>query len=295
MTKFTMRYGDKKFKKLRKTIVLMLDAYKLFHRQMYPPNTTMVFSNFTARRGRHRGKRNEGYVIAFGMQRLVRKLRDEFQDFFNTDWDTLEPFLKSQLDSFTGSDYSIDHLKELHELGYLPLKVKALKEGTRVPYGIPYLTVRNSNPRFSWLTNYLETWFSTEQWNCVTSATTVHQYKKLFDKWALKTVGNTDFVPIQGHDFSARGQNGTGAWDISGLGHLTSFVGTDTVPAYMDAQYYYDAPLNDWKDFPKGIIGTSVPATEHSIASANIGLIEDKLKKDRKWGKYDIEFLAKGM
>ena len=261
-------------RQLKNMIILMLDAYKLFHRQMYPNNTILVYSNATPRGGKHRGKRNQEYVISFGMQRLVKKMYDEFQEFFNTDWDILEPFLKDQLNSFTGSEYSIEHLKSLHSLGYIPMVVKALPEGLKCPYGVPYMTMYNTKPEFFWLTNYLETWMSAEQWNCITAATTAHQYRQIFEKWALKTTGNTNNVAIQGHDFSMRGHNGSEAASIAGLGHLTSFVGTDTVPAYLDAQYYYNTGTNNWNDLTtkgwmQSIVGTSVPATEHSVQCAH--------------------------
>ena len=248
----------------------MLDAYKLFHKDMYPKNTVLVYSNATARSGKHRGDRNQGYVVVAGTQRLVRKLKDEFQDFFDTKWDTLEPFLKEQLNSFTGIDYSIEHLKELHTLGYLPMVIKGLPEGSKCPYGVPYMTMYNTLPQFYWLTNYLETYMSCEIWNVVTATTTSHQYYQLLSKHAMKTVGNTDFVPIQGHDFAMRGHNGSEAAAMVGLGHLMGgFIGGDTVPAYLDAQYYYDTGVNDWTNFPKGIVSTSVPATEHSVQCAH--------------------------
>ena len=122
------------------------------------------------------------------------------------------------------------------------------------------------------MTNYLETFISTEVWPLITNATIANEYREIFDRWALKTVGNTDFVPIQGHDFSMRGMFGAEAARMSGLAHLTSFCGTDTIPSYLDAQYYYDSGKNDWEGFPErteGIVATSVPATEHSVQCAH--------------------------
>ena len=43
---------------------------------------------------------------------------------------------------------------------------------------------------------------------------------------------------------------------LSGMGHLTSFSGTDTVPAIIAAHDYYGADYS---------VGGSVPATEHSV------------------------------
>lgn len=42
----------------------------------------------------------------------------------------------------------------------------------------------------------------------------------------------------------------------SGVGHLTSFIGTDSVASIDYAEEYYNAT---------GVVGVSVPATEHSV------------------------------
>lgn len=76
-------------------IVLLLDAYKLFHRQMYPSNTVTVYSNATARHCKHYKGPNKDYVISFGQQRLVRLLKDKFQDFFDLPHDDVMNFIKS--------------------------------------------------------------------------------------------------------------------------------------------------------------------------------------------------------
>ncbi len=247
-------------------IVLLLDAYKLFHRQMYPSNTVTVYSNATARHCKHYKGPNKDYVISFGQQRLVRLLKDKFQDFFDLPHDDVMNFIKKQLTSFTGAEYAVDHLSYLHKLGYLPLVIKGLPEGSKVPFGVPYMTMYNTDPKCYWLTNYLETYMSSEIWHQVTTATIANDYRLLFEDYAIKTVGNTDFVQFQGHDFSARGDFGWEASSSIGLGHDTSFSGGDTVSSYLDAQYYYDSGQNDWDKF--NLVQTSVPATEHSVQCA---------------------------
>jgi nicotinamide phosphoribosyltransferase len=56
-----------------------------------------------------------------------------------------------------------------------------------------------------------------------------------------------------------RGMMGVEAAANVGLGHLLSFVGTDTCPAIQAAEQYYGANIE------KEMVGTSIPATEHSI------------------------------
>jgi len=255
-------------RELRELIIMLTDAYKLFHRQMYPKNTVLVYSNGTARSSRHYKGDNKNEVVVFGTQRLSRLLKDKFQDFFDLPEEEVISFCKEQLSSFTGMDYDVNHIVELHRLQYLPLVLKSLPEGSKCPIGVPYMTFYNTSNIF-WLTNYLETFISCEVWSLITNATIANEYREIFDKWALKTVGNTDFVPFQGHDFSMRGMMLSDAARASGLAHLTSFCGSDTIPSYLDAQYYYDSGQNDWSKFPKGIVATSVPASEHSVQCAH--------------------------
>ena len=37
----------------------------------------------------------------------------------------------------------VDHIAALHDLGYLPVRIKALPEGSRVNIKVPLFTVRN--------------------------------------------------------------------------------------------------------------------------------------------------------
>jgi nicotinamide phosphoribosyltransferase len=254
-------------RELRELIIMMTDAYKLFHRQMYPKNTITVYSNATARNSRHYKGKNKDEVVVFGTQRVTRKLKDKFDEFFAIDAEELETFLKEQLATFTGADYCVKHIMYLHSLGYVPLVIKSLREGSKCPIGVPYLTVYNTDHKCFWLTNYIESWLSSEIWHFITNATIANEYRETFDKWAMKTVGNTDFVQFQGHDFSSRGDYGWEAATAVGLAHNTSFVGGDNVSSYLDAQYYYDAPKNDWVNMV--ITQTSVPASEHSVQCAH--------------------------
>lgn len=254
-------------KELRELIVLCTDAYKLFHRQMYPKNTVTVYSNGTPRASKHYKGDNKDYVVVFGTQRLVRLIKDRFDEFFGLPENEVIDFCKNQLTSFTGAEYDVEHLVYLHKLQKLPLVVKSLPEGLKCPIKVPYMTFYNTDPKCFWLTNYLETLISTEMWSSITNATIANEYREIFEKWSLKTVGNTDFVPFQGHDFSMRGMFGTEAARMSGMAHLTSFSGSDTIPSYLDVQYYYDSGENNWVDFD--IVATSVPASEHSIQCAH--------------------------
>lgn len=243
--------------------LLLADGYKFSHRPDYPQGTEYVLSTWIARRSYIPGI-NE--TVAFGFQRFIQKyLIDYFNDnFFSQDVEELVDEYSRVLTAYFGEAPETDHVRALHALGYLPIRIKAVKEGTLVPIGVPSLTIENTLPEFYWLTNFLETLISNETWMASTSATIAHEFRKLFDKFARITNPEAiDFAALQGHDFSMRGLSGIeAAGEISGLGHLTSFIGTDTVPALLAAEAYYGARLGE------EVVGVSVPATEHSVMSA---------------------------
>jgi nicotinamide phosphoribosyltransferase len=120
----------------------------------------------------------------------------------------------------------------------------------------------NTRPEFFWLTNFVETLFSTESWLPSTSATLAFEYRKLFERFANETAGDQEAVAFQGHDFSFRGMSSVEAAAASGAGHLLSFCGTDTIPAILFLEKYYGA------DTDHELVGVSIPATEHSVMSA---------------------------
>jgi nicotinamide phosphoribosyltransferase len=239
--------------------MLLADFYKISHRMQYPKGIEYCYSTWTPRASR---MKDVNEVVVFGLQAFIKdKLISLFDnEFFNKKKEDVVSDYKRIIKNTLGvSDPETTHIEELHDLGYLPLLIKALPEGTVVPLRVPTMTIQNTNPKFFWLTNYIETLASCELWQPSTSATIAREYRKLLDKAALTTVGNTDFVQFQGHDFSMRGMSSLSSAVSSGMGHLLSFVGTDTVPAIQGLEQYYNANVE------KELVGTSIPATEHSI------------------------------
>jgi nicotinamide phosphoribosyltransferase len=192
---------------------------------------------------------------------VMQQIHDAFQkDFFSQPKDVVCGQMRDELSMYLGTEYDVTHFEKLHDLGYLPISVKALPEGTMVPIKVPVLTIYNTHPDFYWLTNYLETILSNLLWKPMTSATIAQQYRKVLTGWMRKTdPANAWFIDWQGHDFSMRGMDSAEAVISSGLGHLTSFSGTDSLPAIYGARKYYGA---------EGFIAGSVPATEHSVMCA---------------------------
>ena len=240
--------------------LLLTDGYKTGHHQQYPKGTTLVYSNFTPRSNRYAPKGCDK-VVSFGQQMAIQMMHDLFQEnFFSKPKDVVCGEMKREMTMYLGMDYDVSHFEALHDLGFLPIKVKIIQEGNRVPLRVPLLTIVNTKPEFYWITNYLETILSNLMWKPMTSATIAYQYRQVLEKWAKKTdPTNMSFVDFQGHDFSMRGLDSVEATIASGLGHLTSFMGTDSLPAIYGARKFYNE---------KGFVGASVPATEHSVMCA---------------------------
>jgi nicotinamide phosphoribosyltransferase len=238
---------------------LLTDYYKVGHVFQYPANATLVYSNLTPRKSRIK---NVDEMVFFGLQYFIKEyLIDYFNDnFFNQPKNEALEEYKRRIKTSLGTDLpSYEHIEKLHDLGYLPIEIKALPEGSKVPMRVPCLTIMNTIAEYYWLTNFLETILSAVIWQPCTSATLAHEYRKLLNEYADETGMPADFVQWQGHDFSFRGMSSLETAVLSGMGHLLSFTGTDTIPA-IDAmeKYYYANAENE-------LIGGSVAATEHSV------------------------------
>ena len=240
---------------------LQIDTYKNFHPQAYHPDVTEVYSNFTNRNGKYAPNNKLGGVVNVGIQYFIKDylLNDFSNSFFNLDRKDAVASHQRILSAMLGYQVDVSRLEELHDLGYLPLVIKTLPEGTIVPYGLPSFTVASTKDGFQWLTNAIETVMSSEIWMMQTSATTAANYRLNFLRVARKCGIPEEFVMFQGHDFSFRGMPGRHAAAASGFGHLTSFAGTDTVPAVLFAERYYNANVDT------ELVGASVNATEHSV------------------------------
>lgn len=136
-------------------------------------------------------------------------------------------------------------------------------EGSVCPIRVPMMTIKNTLPDFFWLTNYLETLISCTLWLPCTSATSARLYKKRLMEHARKT-GFPEEVNLgfSCHDFSMRGMAGLDAAIISGMAHMTSFCGSETIPAIEVVEHYYNANVTE------ELVAATVPASEHSVMCA---------------------------
>jgi nicotinamide phosphoribosyltransferase len=254
--------------------LLLTDGYKVDHRRQYPTGTTLVYSNWTPRKSRLEGVDE---VVFFGLQYFIKKyiLEDFENHFFKQPKEKVLAQYERRINNYLGENQvGTKHIADLHDLGYIPMVIKALPEGAIIPMKVPMFTMYNTLPDFFWLTNYFETLVSAMVWMPCTSATLARQYRLILDKFANETSSAPEFVDWQGHDFSMRGMAGIEASLISAMGHLTSFTGTDTIPAIELLEEYYGA------DSDRELIGGSVSATEHSVMC--MGTIEDEIGTFRR-------------
>lgn len=256
--------------------ILLTDGYKLDHRRQYPASTEFVYSNWTPRSCEYYPEASEGAVV-FGIQYMIKRFFvDEFnKNFFGRPKEEVVNQFARRVRTFLGAEMfekiGISHIEALYDLGYLPIKIKALPEGTLCPIRVPALTFINTLPEFYWLTNYFETLISNTLWMPMTSATTARLFKKELVRHAKKTGYFNDPDVILGfscHDFSMRGMSGIEATVTSGLGHLTSFIGSESIPAIEAAEEYYNA------DAENELIASTVAATEHSVMCAGANFDE---------------------
>ena len=254
---------------------LLTDFYKISHPDQYPEGTEVVYSTGIPRESRIEGI---DHVVMFGLQGFVKEyLIDYFnENFFNRPKDEVLAEY-SRIIKFTlgVEEPDTSRIGYLHDLGYLPLEIKAVPEGSRVPLRVPMFTIENTDPKCFWLTNSLETLMSCEIWQSFTSATIAAEYRRILDHWCSVTGGDPSLVQFQGHDFSMRGMVKIGGAAASGAGHLLSFTGTDTIPAILYLEKFYGA------DVEKELVGTSIPATEHTVMCTGIG-VEGELETYRR-------------
>ena len=249
------------------------DGYKTAHADMYASGTEVVSSNLTPRSDRiyrrSATKYYDGKLVVIGHQGAVMEIVENWDKFFKMDKSIALARYKLLCDNYLGADMiSVDRLSKLHDLGYLPLEIRTLDEGTKVNMGIPVLTIRNTVDHAFWLVNFLETTISNLTWKPATAATIAAEYKAMLTDFAVRTGTPIEGVAFQAHSFADRGMSGPEDAARSGFGHITSFLGSDSLGAVLYAQEYYGAG---------NFVAASVPATEHAVSTSNILRIEEEL------------------
>lgn len=249
----------------------VVDGYKLDHISQYVDGTEYVYSNMTPRSDRLARVIREffdGKMVFFGLQKSLKELNRMWKEtFFDKPREEVLSAYTRRIKNYVGPDYGdkqIEAMGKLHDLGYLPLRIKALNEGSLVNMGVPTITIMNTHPEFYWLTNYCETYLSCSVWHMCNSASLTREYYKTSKRWGNVTGAPNEWLMIANHCFAARGHRGMQDAMDSGMGHLLFSFGTDTLWSIDGMEEYYNA------DSDKELIACSVNAFEHATATQRI-------------------------
>lgn len=232
-------------------LILDTDSYKLSHFLQYPHGdnfkTTGMFSYMESRGGKY------DYTIFFGLQYLLKE--------YLTKRITMEMVEEAQeLAAAHGEPFNYDgwkYIVEKHD-GYIPVRIRAVPEGTKVPVHNALMTCEYTDPEVFWLVSYIETMLM-RTWYPITVATQSHAIKQLIMSYLERSSDDPQMeIQFKLHDFGCRGVSSyeSAAW--GGVAHLVNFMGTDTVPALQMARKYYGSRM----------AGYSIPAAEHSTITS---------------------------
>lgn len=232
-------------------MLLMTDSYKLTHWKFYPKGMSKVYSYLESRGGKF------DYTILFGMQYYLKFIEGVVVTM--EDIDFAEQFCEAHFgkkDCFNREGW--EYIVKRHG-GKLPVRIKAVKEGTKVPVQNVLATFENTDDNTPWLTNVLETLFM-KVWYPITVATNGYQMKETIAKYLNITGSNLDMLGFKLQDFGYRGVSSEETAGIGGMAHLVNFMGSDNIAGIQYANEFYNK-TDEYKMF-----GFSVDASEHSIA-----------------------------
>jgi nicotinamide phosphoribosyltransferase len=232
--------------KLSHNIILNVDSYKVSMKWQYPAGTTGVYSYIESRGGRY------DRTVFFGLQAFIKEYL--LEPITQADIDVADEILTAHGEPFNraGWQYILDK-----HMGYLPVVIRAVPEGSVVPVRNVLATIENTDPECFWLTTWLETALLRAVWYGTTVATQSYTIKQVIIDYLEKT-GDPTTIDFKLHDFGARGVSSLESAGIGGAAHLVNFMGTDTITGILFAREYYGA----------GIAGFSIPAAEHSTITS---------------------------
>ncbi len=256
--------------------MLLCDFYKTVHSDMIHPKMTKSMSYYTPRMSR---VERWDKVVMFGVQMFCKTwLIDYFnENFFQLSEEEVVAEYTRVLDATLGKGiYGTEKIKKLHRLGYLPIEIIALPEGTMVPVKVPMFGITNTHDDFAWLPQALESLISAEMWYPQITATVGKTYRDIVNKYYEETVEDT--VPrakaLGAFDF--RGDMCVDAALMAGAGWCLSFLNTATVPAipYLEKIFNCDCTKED--------VAFGTVSTEHFVMCSNYAVDGDEITFLRK-------------
>ena len=236
-------------------ICTMSDSYKGTHWPQYPKGTSQVYSYLESRGGKFNN------TLFYGLQ-IIMKKHLVGQVVTENKIQSAKKLWDAHVGPGVFNEAGWRHILEKHN-GHLPIKIKAVPEGTIIPTSNVLVTVENTDPEVPWLTNYIET-LLLQVWYPITVGTLSREIKKVLVKYLKKTTSYTKdeikgIVSFMLHDFGYRGTSSVESAGIGGSAHIINFLGTDTIAAIETAQEYYNTD---------NILAFSIPASEHSTITS---------------------------
>ena len=237
---------------MKNNLILLADAYKYSHHKLYYPGTTQVYSYLESRGGKFDN------TVFYGLQYFLKEYLTGVA-FTQEDLDEAAAFMPQVF----GRDDVFDKSKFQYILdehgGRLPVRIRAVPEGSAVPVKNVLMTIENTDPKCFWLTNFLETLLM-QVWYPCTVATISREVKRVVTDYFAETAtpGAASGIDYVLNDFGYRGVSSTESAALGGSAHLVNFAGSDNLAGSMLAQRYYSTDE---------VYGKSIPATEHSICT----------------------------
>jgi nicotinamide phosphoribosyltransferase len=251
--------------------MLLIDFYKAVHAEMLPTKITKSVSYFTPRMSR---VRMWNKVVMFGLQGFVKTyLIDYFNErFFERPIDEVISEYERIMDASLGKGvYGLQKIKDLHTLGYLPIEIWALPEGTKVPMHVPMFCITNTHDDFAWLPQALESLISAEAWHPMLVATVGATYRDIVNKFYDETCDDSVSRNKALGSFDFRGEECTDSAIKAAAGWCLSFVNTATVPVIPYLEKLYNC------DCTKEPVAFGSPSTEHAVMCSNYAVDGDEI------------------
>lgn len=250
--------------------MLLMDFYKAVHSDMLNSKMTKSMSYYTPRMSRV-DRWNK--VVMFGLQMFCKTwLIDYFNDYFyNMPKDEVVGEYKRVLDASLGAGiYDYHKIEKLHDLGYLPIEIIALPEGTVVPVHVPMFGITNTHPDFAWLPQALESLISAEMWYPQITATVGKTYREIVNRYYDITCEDNVSRERALGAFDFRGDMCVDAALKAGAGWCMSFVNTATVPVIPYLEEMFNA------DCTKEEVAFGAVSTEHFVMCSNYAVDGDE-------------------
>lgn len=239
-------------KNLITNLILNTDSYKLSHYLQYPPGTTNVFS-YIESRGTNLNW-IDPKIMMLGLQPFIRDVLSKPI----TKEDVLQAKKVVEAHGLPFNEDGWNYIVDVYG-GLLPIRIRAVKEGTMLPLHNIMVSVEATDPSCAWVTSYIETALLRAVWYPSSVASNSFRAKQIIKHYLDKTSDMPDEeLPFKLHDFGARGVSSCESAELGGMAHLVNFMGTDTLSGVLAAMEYYDAE----------VCGFSIPASEHSTMTA---------------------------